>query len=78
MGRRLVIELSCAFALIALPCWALAQESAPEVEFDPVTARGEAQLGSRLDADRDAVRREVALARARRVAPFDLSWGIEP
>jgi len=79
--RRWLVGLS-GIALLALPCWALAQEvasSAPTVlEHDAVTAHAEADRAETLDADRGAIRREVALARARREAPFDLSWGIDP
>lgn len=80
--RRWLLGVS-GVALVAMPCWGLAQDLEAhvprmvEVEHDAVSARGEAEHSARLDADRDAHRREVALARARREAPFDLTWGIE-
>lgn len=79
--RRWLVGLS-GIALLAPPCWALAQQgSLPvpvELEHDGVTAHAEADRAQTLDADRVAIRRELALARARRVAPFDLTWGLEP
>jgi len=79
--RRWLVGLS-GVALVALPCWALAQEALPsaptEIERDLVTAQAEAARAATLDADRVAVRREVALAVALFIAPFDLTWGLEP
>ena len=76
--RKWLVGLS-GVALVALPCWALAQERAglgAVVEHDAVSARAAAERSASRDRDQDAQRREIALARARREAPFDLRWGI--
>ena len=49
-----------------------------EVEVDLVTANAEAERARVLDAQRDEAVREAQIEAARREAPFDLAWGLDP
>ncbi len=49
-----------------------------EVEMDLVTANAERERARELDRQRDEAVREARIEAARREAPFDLAWGLDP
>jgi hypothetical protein len=74
MNGRTIAVLVVALAA----SWLRDDAQAQGLETDVRTSRAEVERAAALDHDRDASHREVALGRARRLAPFDLVWGLEP